>query len=163
MDGIQTAIKDYYTAKGAAHGQKVLDKVGGQEYTTNFREAFRNANKTQAWADTMDSAPLEKSNVFSKAAMDFGMYKKGDTLGVMTRRQRRAYDEAVAQAEMDKNSEYQDPTDGSSTPKEWTTDDPVKEKSIGTQLGEGLTKDLNVSDKSNPEISFKPANDDEDK
>jgi len=100
MAGIQQAITDYYTAKGAAHGQKVLDKVGGQEYTTNFREAFRNANKTQAWADTIDSAPLEKSNVFSKAEMDWGQYKAGDTLGVMTRNQRRAYDEAVARSKL---------------------------------------------------------------
>ena len=161
MAGIQQAITDYYTAKGAAHGQKVLDKVGGQEYTTNFREAFRNANKTQVWEDTMDTdAPLEKSNVFTVDPAT------GLPLGVMTRNQRRAWDTAnakrLAQEAMDKNPEYQDPTDGSDTPKEWTTDDPVKEKSIGTQLGEGLTKDLNVSDKSNPEISFKPAKDNED-
>ena len=158
MAGIQQAITDYYTAKGAAHGQKVLDKVGGQEYTTNFREAFRNANKTQVWEDTMDTdAPLEKSNVFTVDPAT------GLPLGVMTRNQRRAWDTAnakrLAQEAMDKNPEYKDPTDGSDTPKEWTTDDPVEEKTIGTQLGEGLK---NIGDASNPEISFKPANDDED-
>jgi len=158
MDGIQQAITDYYTAKGAAHGQKVLDKVGGQEYTTNFREAFRNANKTQVWEDTMDTdAPLEKSNVFTVDPAT------GLPLGVMTRNQRRAWDTAnakrLAQEAMDKNPEYKDPTDGSDTPKEWTTDDPVKEKTIGTQLGEGLK---NIGDASNPKISFKPADKDED-
>tara|TARA_R100001594_G_scaffold110440_1_gene145179 strand:- start:1308 stop:2288 length:981 start_codon:yes stop_codon:yes gene_type:complete len=135
MAGIQTAIKDYYTAKGAAHGQKVLDKVGGQEYTTNFREAFRNANKTQVYADTMESgSPLEKSNVFSQAAMDWGQYKQGDTLGVMTRNQRRAYDEAVSA--MNEQKLADEATGGSGvygekgkeTLTEWTTDQGANEK-----------------------------------
>ena len=135
MAGIQNAIKDYYTAKGAAHGQKVLDKVGGQEYTTNFREAFRNANKTQVYADTMESgSPLEKSNVFSQAAMDWGQYKQGDTLGVMTRNQRRAYDEAVAA--MNEQKLADEATGGSGvygekgkeTLTEWTTDQKANEK-----------------------------------
>ncbi len=85
--------------QSAIEKQKIAD-LGGQEYTTNFQEAMRHANKTQAWSDTIDSAPLEKSNVFSKAEMDWGQYKAGDTLGVMTRNQRRAYDEAVAQAQL---------------------------------------------------------------
>ena len=140
MAGIQTAIKDYYTAKGAAHGQKVLDKVGGQEYTTNFREAFRNANKTQVYADTMESgSPLEKSNVFSQAAMDWGQYKQGDTLGVMTRNQRRAYDEAVSA--MNEQKLADEATGGSGvygekgkeTLTEWTTDQEANEK--GKVLG----------------------------
>lgn len=135
MAGIQTAIKDYYIAKGSAHGQKVLDKVGGQEYTTNFREAFRNANKTQVYADTMESgSPLEKSNVFSQAAMDWGQYKQGDTLGVMTRNQRRAYDEAVAAMKEQKLAD--EATGGSGvygekgkeTLTEWTTDQKANEK-----------------------------------
>ena len=140
MAGIQTAIKDYYIAKGSAHGQKVLDKVGGQEYTTNFREAFRNANKTQVYADTMESgSPLEKSNVFSQAAMDWGQYKQGDTLGVMTRNQRRAYDEAVAAMKEQKLAD--EATGGSGvygekgkeTLTEWTTDQEANEK--GKVLG----------------------------
>ena len=135
MAGIQQAIKDYYTAKGGAHGQKVLDKVGGQEYTTNFREAFRNANKTQVYADTMESgSPLEKSNVFSQAAMDWGQYKQGDTLGVMTRNQRRAYDEAVSA--MNEQKLADEATGGSGvygekgkeTLTEWTTDQGANEK-----------------------------------
>ena len=135
MAGIQNAIKDYYTAKGAAHGQKVLDKVGGQEYTTSFREAFRNANKTQVYADTMESgSPLEKSNVFSQAAMDWGQYKQGDTLGVMTRNQRRAYDEAVAA--MNEQKLADEATGGSGvygekgkeTLTEWNTDQKANEK-----------------------------------
>ena len=135
MAGIQTAIKDYYIAKGSAHGQKVLDKVGGQEYTTSFREAFRNANKTQVYADTMESgSPLEKSNVFSQAAMDWGQYKQGDTLGVMTRNQRRAYDEAVSA--MNEQKLADEATGGSGvygekgkeTLTEWTTDQKANEK-----------------------------------
>jgi len=96
----QAAMQNVVTTRNA--GQKTLElaALGGQEYTTNFQEAMRHANKTQAWADTIDSAPLEKSNVFSKAEMDWGQYKAGDTLGVMTRNQRRAYDEAVAQAQL---------------------------------------------------------------
>ena len=100
----------------AQHAQGKVDEATDHTYTTSFREAIKNSGMKQAWEDTIDGdAPLEKSNVFSKAEMDFGMYKKGDTLGVMTRRQRRAYDEAVsqarAQAAMDKNSEYSDPSD----------------------------------------------------
>ena len=94
---VQEARTDLLVTQGAVQQQQVLDRLGGQEYTTSFREAFRNANKTQVYADTMESgSPLEKSNVFSQAAMDWGQYKQGDTLGVMTRNQRRAYDEAVA-------------------------------------------------------------------
>ena len=79
---------------------KKVDAYTNHSYTTNFKEAFRNANISQVYEDTIDSAPLEKSNVFSKAEMDWGQYKKGDTLGVMGRSQRRAYDEAVAQAQL---------------------------------------------------------------
>lgn len=79
---------------------KKVDAYTNHSYTTNFKEAFRNANVSQVYEDTIDSAPLEKSNVFSKAEMDWGQYKKGDTLGVMGRSQRRAYDEAVAQAQL---------------------------------------------------------------
>lgn len=100
----------------AQHAQGKVDEATNHTYTTSFREAIKNSGMKQAWEDTIDGdAPLEKSNVFSKAEMDWGMYKEGDTLGVMTRRQRRAYDEAVskarAQAAMDKNPEYSDPSD----------------------------------------------------
>ena len=121
-----------------------ITNLGGQEYTTNFREAFRNANKTQAWADTMDSAPLEKSNVFSQAAMDWGQYKQGDTLGVMTRNQRRAYDEAVSA--MNEQKLADEATGGSGvygekgkeTTTEWTTDQEANEK--GKVLGTDAQK-----------------------
>lgn len=128
--------------QSAIEKQKIAD-LGGQEYTTNFQEAFRNANKSQAWEDTMDSdAPLEKSNVFSKAAMDWGMYKAGDTLGVMTRSQRRAYDQAVADAAINKANkannvvEQDEATGGSGVYQpeadpnkvvEWTTDQKADE------------------------------------
>ena len=138
---------------------KKVDAYTNHSYTTNFKEAFRNANVSQVYEDTMGTdSPLVKSNVFTIDPAT------GLPLGVMGRSQRRAWDEAnakrLAQAEMDKNPEYQDPTDGSDTPKEWTTDDPVEEKTIGTQLGEGLK---NIGDASNPKISFEPADKDEDK
>ena len=43
--------------------------------------------------------------------------------------------------------------------KEWTTDDPIVDPKLGTQLGEGLK---NIGDASNPKISFEPADKDED-
>jgi len=158
---VREAKTDLLVTQGAVQQQQVLDRLGGQEYTTSFREAFRNANVSQVYEDTMGTdSPLVKSNVFTIDPAT------GLPLGVMGRSQRRAWDEAnakrLAQEAMDKNPEYKDPTDGSDTPKEWTTDDPIVDPKLGTKLGEGLTKDLNVSDKSNPEISFKPANDDED-
>ena len=122
----------------ALESTKTLNAATDNSYTTNFREAMRNANTTQVYADTIDSeTPLEKSNVFTKAAMDYGMYKAGDTLGVMGRSQRRAYDEAVAQALADQN-------------KIETTED-----SVGTQLGKGLTENLDPSKASVSEgVSF---------
>ena len=137
---------------------KKVDAYTNHSYTTNFKEAFRNANVSQVYEDTIDSdSPLVKSNVFTIDP------NTGLPLGVMTRNARRAWDEAnakrLAQAEMDKNPEYKDSTDGSDTTKEWTTDDPIVDPKLGTQLGEGL-KD--IGDASNPEISFKPADKDED-
>ncbi len=141
---VRDAHANLLLVRQGANQQQVLADVGGQEYTTNFREAFRNANKSQAWEDTMDSdAPLEKSNVFSKAAMDWGMYKAGDTLGVMTRNQRRAYDQAVADAAINKANkannvvEQDEATGGSGVYKpnsdpnkviEWTTDQEANEE-----------------------------------
>tara|TARA_R100000781_G_scaffold103822_1_gene67493 strand:+ start:86 stop:991 length:906 start_codon:yes stop_codon:yes gene_type:complete len=101
---VEKAKTDLFSTQIAVSKQRELDRQGGQEYTTNFQEAMRHANKSQAWEDTIDSdRPLEKSNVFTKAAMDWGQYKEGDTLGVMTRRQRRAYDEFVSKAEQAKS------------------------------------------------------------
>ena len=39
---------------------------------------------------------IKKSNVFTKAAFDFAGVKKGQSLGVLTRNQRRMYDKLVA-------------------------------------------------------------------
>ena len=138
------AEKNLLLVKQGSLKKQEIANLGGQEYTTNFREAFRNANKTQAWEDTMDGdAPLEKSNVFSKAAMDWGMYKAGDTLGVMTRNQRRAYDQAVADAAINKANKANDvveqdearggsgvykPDSDPNKLKEWTTDQEANEE-----------------------------------
>jgi hypothetical protein len=154
----QTVATERAKIMNANAAVKKVDAYTNHSYTTNFKEAFRNANVSQVYEDTMGTdSPLVKSNVFTIDPAT------GLPLGVMGRSQRRAWDEAnakrLAQAEMDKNPEYQDPTDGSDTPKEWTTDDPVEEKTIGTQLGEGLK---NIGDASNPKISFKPADKDED-
>ena len=109
----QKTATDRQILVNSAKKKQTVNEATNNAYTTNFKEAMRQADKTQAWEDTIDGdAPLEKSNVFSKAEMDWGMYKEGDTLGVMTRRQRRAYDEAVskarAQAAMDQTPEYSD-------------------------------------------------------
>ena len=130
----QAAMQNVVTTRIAGQKTMELAALGGQEYTTNFQEAMKHANKTQAWADTIDSAPLEKSNVFSKAKMDWGQYKAGDTLGVMTRNQRRAYDEAVAA--MNEQKLADEATGGSGvygekgkeTLTEWTTDQEANEK-----------------------------------
>jgi len=170
MDGIQQALKDYFTEKGASHGRKVLDKVGNKAYTTNFQEAMRHADKTQAWEDTINTdAPLEKSNVFSKASMDWGMYKEGDILGVMTRNQRRAYDEANARRKQQAMADEatggsgvygEKDTEGQGTLTEWTTDQEVNEGGVKIETPQSAKKDM--SKHSNPETSYKPAKDNED-
>ena len=49
-----------------------LNAATDNSYTTNFREAMRNANTTQVYADTIDSeTPLEKSNVSQVQAAIF--------------------------------------------------------------------------------------------
>jgi len=131
----QKVAKDRSILKNSNASVETINAATNNSYTTNFREAFRNANKTQAWEDTMDSgAPLEKSNVFSQAAMDWGQYKEGDTLGVMTRNQRRAYDEAVSAMNQQKLAD--EATGGSGIygekgkemTKEWTTDQEANEE-----------------------------------
>jgi len=94
----------------AQHAQGKVDEATNHTYTTSFREAMKNSGMKQAWEDTIDSdTPLEKSNVFT-IDPDTGM-----PMGVLTRSQRRAKDEAIAkskaQAAMDKNPEYSDPSD----------------------------------------------------
>ena len=145
MAGIQQAVKDYMSIKGGAHGQKKLDELGGKEYTTNFREAFRNANKTQVYEDTIDSdSPLEKSNVFTIDPAT------GLPLGVMSRSQRRAWDEALAKKNAPEfNTPEQDKL-------EYDPSDAYPNKN--TQPGENLTKDLNVDEFSKSEnVSFEAA------
>lgn len=137
---------------------KKVDAYTNHSYTTNFKEAFRNANKTQVYEDSMDpntGLPLVKSNVFTIDPAT------GLPLGVMGRSQRRAWDEAMAKKnapdfntpEQDK-LEY-DPSDAYPN----RIDDNIPEETIGTQLGEGLK---NIGDASNPKISFEPAKKDED-
>lgn len=46
--------------------------------------------------DPTDKLKIKKSNVFTKAAFDFAGVKKGQSLGVLTRNQRRMYDKLVA-------------------------------------------------------------------
>ena len=94
----------------AQHSQGKVDEATNHTYTTSFREAMKNSGMKQVWEDTIDSdTPLEKSNVFT-IDPDTGM-----PMGVLTRSQRRAKDEAMAkaraQAAMDKNPEYSDPSD----------------------------------------------------
>jgi len=83
--------QNYLINQNAAIANQTVSESGGQEYTTSYQEAIKNSNKTQAWEDTIDSeTPLEKSNVFT-IDPDTGM-----PLGVMTRSQRRTWDEANA-------------------------------------------------------------------
>jgi len=106
----QKTSNDRLIKVNAIKKTQTVNESTNNSYTTNFREAMRNADKTQVWEDTIDSdTPLEKSNVFT-IDPDTGM-----PMGVLTRSQRRAKDEAMAkaraQAAMDKNPEYSDPSD----------------------------------------------------
>ena len=69
-------------------------------YTSNYKEAIKADTGWKAyWDDSPDSTnPIRKSDVFSTAERDWGMYKKGDVLGVMGRNQRKAYDIAMHEA-----------------------------------------------------------------
>jgi len=161
MDGIQQALKDYFTEKGASHGRKVLDNIGNKAYTTNFQEAMRHANNTQAWEDTINTdAPLEKSNVFT-VDPDTGL-----PLGVMTRNQRRVWDEANARKKQQAMADEatggsgvygEKDTKGQGTLTEWTTDQEVNEGGVKIETPQSAKKDM--SKHSNPETSFKPAKD----
>ena len=90
------AEKNLLTVKQSGVKKRELAALGGREYTTNFQEAFRNANKVQVYEDTMGTdSPLEKSNVFTIDPAT------GLPLGVMTRSQRRAWDEANARRKLE--------------------------------------------------------------
>ena len=109
-------------AKAAAHG--------GQEYTTSFREAFRNANKTQVYEDTMDreGGPLAKSNVFT-IDPDTGL-----PLGVMGRSQRRAWDEANAER-LDKAKAEAEKKTGEKRVEDWVKNEgDFKKENTSTEI-----------------------------
>lgn len=163
---VRDAEKTLLTVKQSGVKKRELAALGGREYTTNFQEAFRNANKVQVYEDTMGTdSPLEKSNVFTIDPAT------GLPLGVMTRNQRRAWDEANARRKLEATLTEEQRVAMEETGRSASDIKAIhsekgletviggKPDKTGTQLGEGLK---NIGDASNPEISFKPANDDED-
>ena len=160
------AQKNLLTVKQSGVKKRELAALGGREYTTNFQEAFRNANKVQVYEDTINTdSPLEKSNVFTIDPAT------GLPLGVMTRSQRRAWDEANARRKLEATLTEEQRVAMEETGRSASDIKAIhSEKGLetviggepdktGTELGTGLK---NIGDASNPEISFKPANDDED-
>jgi len=130
-----------------------------ETYTTNYREAVKNAAGWSRFYDDQDEAgnPIEKSDVFTRG-------EDGQPLGVMTRSQRRAYDMRMHEAKM--NQQHQKNADkatggsgvygekGKVTTTEWTTDQEANEAGKVITGGESAKADASkVTENITPKTS----------
>ena len=99
--------KDIDRQIAVAKNEEYLKSVSwdgmNRTYTTNYREAVKNAAGWSKFYDDQDEAgnPIEKSDVFTRG-------EDGQPLGVMTRSQRRAYDMRMHEAKMATKAQMED-------------------------------------------------------
>ena len=169
-DGQQADIENKVVLKkdidrkiAVAKNEEYLKSVSwdgmNRTYTTNYRDAVKNAAGWSKFYDDQDEAgnPIEKSDVFTRG-------EDGQPLGVMTRSQRRAYDMRMHEAKM--NQQHQKNADeatggsgvygekGKEITTEWTTDQEANE--AGKVITGGESAKTNVAEKSQANIIKPP-------
>ena len=122
-------------------------------YTSNYREAIKADTGWKAyWDDSPDpNNPIARSDVFTRAEADWGMYKKGDILGVMGRNQREAYDRAMHEAKMATKAQMEDSGRSESDVKAINS-----KEGLETVIDGGESAKTDVSEGSKPEIIEPP-------
>ena len=153
------------------NNQQYLKEVSwdgmNRTYTSNYREAVKNAAGWARFYGEADESgnPIERSDVFTIDPAT------GMPVGVMSRSQRRNWDmqrhqnkikSTLTEAEtvaMEETGRTASETKAIHSEKGLETVIGGEPDKTGTQLGTGLK---NIGDASNPEISFKPSDDDED-
>ena len=125
-------------------------------YTTDYKEAVKNAAGWSQFYDDADDPdnPMRRSDVFTRAERDWGMYKEGDILGVMGRSQRKAYDTAMHEARMATRAQMEDAGRSESDVKAINSKEGLETIITG---GESSTK--KVAGQSKGETSFKSSTD----
>lgn len=109
-------VKDKMSVKNQAAELKQLNTATNNTYVTDYQTAMKQGVPQFYGEDTLAEGPygekrMKKSNVFTEAAFDWGQYKEGDTLGVMGRGQREAYDRAFHEWEMKQQVENNQSTE----------------------------------------------------
>jgi len=155
--------KDIDRQIAVAKNEEYLKSVSwdgmNRTYTSNYREAVKNAAGWSAYYDDSPDPnnPIARSDVFTRG-------EDGQPLGVMTRSQRRAYDERMHEAKM--NQQHQKNADeatggsgvygekGKETTTEWTTDQEANE--AGKVITGGESAKTNVAEKSQANIIEPP-------
>jgi len=156
-------IKSIERQIAIANNEKYLKSVSwdgmNRTYTSNYREAVKNAAGWSAYYDDSPDPnnPIKKSDVFTRG-------EDGLPLGVMTRSQRRAYDERMHEAKMNRQKQkYADEATGGSgiygekgkeITTEWTTDQEANEEGKVITGGESAKADVGKGSK--PEIIKPP-------
>jgi len=167
-DGVQASIEnENETVKSIerqiaiANNEKYLKSVSwdgmNRTYTSNYREAVKNAAGWSAYYDDSPDPnnPIARSDVFTRG-------EDGQPLGVMTRSQRRAYDERMHEAKMNqqhqKNADEatggsgvygEKDTKGQGTLTEWTTDQEANEGGKVITGGESAKTDVSKGSETN--------------
>ena len=122
---------------------KQVNTATNNTYVTDYQTAMKHGVPQFYGEDKLTESGdrLKKSNVFTEAAFDWGQYKEGDTLGVMGRGQREAYDRAFHEWEMKQQVENNQSTEPKTENKEKDTSTEIKtEPNVGSEIkntGEG--------------------------
>ena len=107
IENENATVKDIERQIAIANNEKYLKSVSwdgiNRTYTTNFRDAVKNAAGWSAYYDEPDELgnPIAKSDVFTRG-------EDGQPLGVMGRSQRRAYDMKMHEAKMATKAQMED-------------------------------------------------------
>ena len=106
-------VKDKMSVKNQAAGLKQINTATNNTYVTDYQTAMKQGVPQFYGEDKLTESGdrLKKSNVFTEAAFDWGQYKEGDTLGVMGRGQREAYDRAFHEWKMKQQVENNQSTE----------------------------------------------------
>ena len=164
QDGKVQLIKKQNRDTAVLKNEQYLKSIAGNgmnnTYTSDYREAIKADTGWKAFYDDSPDPndPVRRSDVFTRAESDWGMYKEGDVLGVMGRSQRRAYDNAMHEAKMkSKHSLVQtpSPTWGVEGEKKSSKPNLVQTPSPTWGVGDG-TPDPSVPAASKGETTFDP-------
>ena len=122
---------------------KQVNTATNNTYVTDYQTAMKQGVPQFYGEDTLAEGPysekrMKKSNVFTEAAFNWNQYKEGDTLGVMGRSQREAYDRAFHEWEMKQQVENNQSTEPKTENNEKDTSTEIKtennEKDTSTEI-----------------------------